>query len=487
MRGKNKKSTTAKIVLGMALGLGFALNPIPKAGAQTVNDAAGLSMPLDNSLASARSAAFASSFVAVADDGSALFWNQAGLGTLSSGELSLHHQAWVGNTNLETLLVALPLEGLGGIGVAAHFVDYGSFEGRDSAGTPMAPATANRIALEGGWGYSLTRELSAGLGLRYSQENLAGNSYRFISTGGGLLFRVSRDWNLGLAFNGLGENGNQGLLPWAVHLGGAFTPELSRDLRLVVSGAGSLEAGGISRIQAGAEAVFEGRYAVRAGYQFDLVDNQWEGLNGLTLGAGYRWEVLSLDYAFLPMGDLGTSHRLSLSYHFGSPASAHGASPSSSSQPELKNVNAPGDKDSALAGAASPSPAIQAPSFEGKPPAGPSANVTEGASAAAIQAEGGDDLEIQFKLSPNTLKQGKDLEQQGRYQEALDLYIRTIHEDQKNLLAWWGLGNIYIRLGRKDYAVHCFEEVLKIKPEAAGLRAWLEKYRSLPVPTPGTR
>jgi tetratricopeptide (TPR) repeat protein len=97
---------------------------------------------------------------------------------------------------------------------------------------------------------------------------------------------------------------------------------------------------------------------------------------------------------------------------------------------------------------------------------------------ASSPVDSGDDLEIQFKLAPDTLKQGKELEQQGKYPEAIGLYTQVIQNDQKNLLAWWGLGNIYFRLGRRDYAAHCFEEVLKINPKMAGLAEWLKKYKS---------
>ncbi len=445
--------------------------------AQSLTDAARLSIPLDNDLASARSAAFASAFVAVADDGSALFSNPAGLGALASGELSLHHQVWVGDTSLETLMIALPLENLGGLGVAVHYVNFGSFEGRDSLGNTEPSLSANRIALEGGWGMSLLRNFSVGLALRASQENLAGNLYQFFSLDGGLLFRLSPEWKIGLAFEGLGENGSQGDLPFALRGGTSFSPDLSRDWRLLVSGAGSVEAGGLSRLQTGVEAVYAGHYALRAGYQWDLVDNQLGGLNGLTLGVGYSWEGLSLDYAFLPMGDLGTSHRFSLSYHFGISSSAGRTASTDLSVPKANSGT-----ESLPPSAASASPALP---FNPKTSASISADASNAPPTASSPADSGNDLEIQFKLAPDTLKQGKELEQQGKYPEAIGLYTQAIQNDQKNLLAWWGLGNIYFRLGRRDYAVHCFEEVLKINPNMPGLTAWLKTYKSAPPARPG--
>src|SRR5579872_7367462 len=110
--------------------------------AQTVNDVAGVSMPLDNALGPARSAALGSAFVAVADDGAALFWNPAGLGNLGSGEMSLHYQTWIADTNQDTLLMALPMPGLGALGLAANYVNDGSFPGRDATGSPTAAFSA---------------------------------------------------------------------------------------------------------------------------------------------------------------------------------------------------------------------------------------------------------------------------------------------------------------------------------------------------------
>ena len=284
--------------------------------AQTVNNSASLSIPMDNDLDSARSAVLGPAYVAVADDGAALFWNPAGLGQLSSGELSLHYQDWISQTSLDTLLVALPMPGWGGVGLAAHYMDYGTFAGRDASGTPTASFSADRIALEGGWGYPLDETLSIGLGTRASQQNLAGNNYTDLSFDGGLLYRASTELTLALAFSGLGESGAQGDLPFTLNMGVAYRPELSRDWALLLCGAGSIEQANLTGLQTGAEAVYQGHYALRAGLRIDFVDNQWDGFSGLTLGAGYRLEGLSIDYAFLPMGELGTSNLISLSYHF---------------------------------------------------------------------------------------------------------------------------------------------------------------------------
>ena len=456
--------------MALALVLGFTGNPAVQA--QTINSTSNISIPLDNTLDSARSAGLASASVAVADDGSALFENPAGLGRLRTGELSLHHQIWLADTSQDTLLVALPLPGLGGMGIAAHYVDYGSFEGRDSTGTPMPSFSAQRIALDGGWGYQTTHELSLGLAIRVSQQSLAGNSYSFVTADGGLLFQPNKTLGLGVAFQGVGQSGGMGNLPLALNLGAAYRPVLSKDWGFLLAGQGTLENGGVNRLKAGTEAVYQGSYALRAGYQFDFADNQWEGLSGLTLGAGYQWKDLALDYAFLPMGDLGTSHRISLSYRFpsGTTAVSKGSGTAVLPTPAPSHVLQLGLPVAPVTG---PAPVL------------PFGEETA-SSASHHPGEERDGLGGQIHLPADTLQQGKELEKQGRYVEAIHLYIQAVQENQKNLLAWWGLGNAYYRLGLKEYAGQCFEQVLRIKPDAMGLRDWLNKYKAASLTsTPG--
>ena len=55
---------------------------------------------------------------------------------------------------------------------------------------------------------------------------------------------------------------------------------------------------------------------VRAGYQWDMDNNDITGFRGLTAGLGIRWEEWRLDYAFIPDGGLGSSQTVGFSYFF---------------------------------------------------------------------------------------------------------------------------------------------------------------------------
>jgi len=40
------------------------------------------------------------------------------------------------------------------------------------------------------------------------------------------------------------------------------------------------------------------------------------GLSNFSAGLGFRFKQMSIDYAFIPMGDMGITHRLSINYRF---------------------------------------------------------------------------------------------------------------------------------------------------------------------------
>ena len=61
--------------------------------------------------------------------------------------------------------------------------------------------------------------------------------------------------------------------------------------------------------------------ALRAGYQMSFPNRELGNMAGLSMGIGYSiTRSITVDYALLPAGDLGRSHRLSLTLKFNSPA-----------------------------------------------------------------------------------------------------------------------------------------------------------------------
>ena len=74
---------------------------------------------------------------------------------------------------------------------------------------------------------------------------------------------------------------------------------------------------GVNTLQMGVEDVVHEFLSLRAGYRAVYADTQILGLTGLSVGLGLQIQNLGIDYAYLPYGDLGTTHRISLNYAFG--------------------------------------------------------------------------------------------------------------------------------------------------------------------------
>src|SRR5438445_6968526 len=66
----------------------------------------------------ARAVGMGGAFVAVADDASSLYWNPAGIARLSQSEAIFHHANWIADMNFNFGGVAVPIEGLGTVGIS---------------------------------------------------------------------------------------------------------------------------------------------------------------------------------------------------------------------------------------------------------------------------------------------------------------------------------------------------------------------------------
>jgi hypothetical protein len=305
------------MIMRTALAWMVCLAALASPGFSTAKTVAGLANPLDNTGGSARAVAMGSAFVGVADDSSALLWNPAGLAGLQNTELALHHNSWLAGIVQETAVIGVPLGMWGGLGLSGNYVGYGSLPGYDDTGVQLADYSANRYGFGLGWGKEFLKGLSAGISVKGTMQTFAGDSYSGLSTDLGALWSPSPDLRLGLAYSGLGTTIDGHSPASALRVGGSYRLNLARSNQLLLAASGALEPRGVNRVQVGGEDVLYSLLALRAGYQFSLANNQINGISGLTLGAGFLYRGFTLDYAYLPYGDLGTAQRVSAGYKFG--------------------------------------------------------------------------------------------------------------------------------------------------------------------------
>jgi hypothetical protein len=309
-------------------------------------------LPLQQSGGTARAMGMGSAVVGVNQGSASLLWNPAGLGNMSAKEVSLHHNSGLGGTIQEIGVVGTPLgavegEGKGGAfgGIAASlgYVNYGSFAGADEVGRAEGYYRAGDYSASLGWGKELLPGVAAGVAVKGNRSSFGGSAYNTYSGDIGVLWNATPSLNLGAGYNNLnfggGTGGNAMAGGWRVGAG------WNANKRWLLAASTELQDNAMSRLQLGTEFLvgnideMSNVLALRGGYQVSFPSRQLGALAGLSMGIGYSvTRSITVDYALLPGGDLGTSHRLSLTLKFNSPGKATkvAAAPAPAPKPEAK-------------------------------------------------------------------------------------------------------------------------------------------------------
>ena len=399
---------------------------------QVISPDAALVTPLSALGASARADAMGGAFTGVAADDSALFFNSAGLSGLSNARISLNHNSYLASTFEETLLVGLPAGDLGGFAGALQYVFWGALDARDSFGVDQGTYDDNDIALSVGWGKEWAKGFSLGAALYGTQQKIVDSLYSSLSGQIGLLWTPLDDLRLGLVYDGFGTPVLGQTLASDLKAGMSDLFHLGSDKTLLLALSGFYEPNGVSRIQSGVEAGFQKNYFLRMGYQLPLSDNQVPGFTNFSAGAGIRLGSLNLDYAFVPYGDLGTSHRISLSYDFPNPT---------------------------------PVPVKSVTVFVTPVPT-PTPVITPGPAKSSVK--------VLFEVPANAATTVTDFETAALIQK----YEAATQANPQDSEAWHNLGLAYWKAGKIPLAVQCLEQAYRLNPADVKLKAWLDQYQA---------
>jgi tetratricopeptide (TPR) repeat protein len=379
---------------------------------------AGQAFALQQAGAGARAMALGSAAVAIGDPDSALFWNPAGLAGADGNRIALHHNAWLAGVMQESLSETYPAGGWGVLGFSQNYVDFGSFESRDDQGRPGSGFSANRLGLGLGWGRRFAKALDLGLGFKGAREVLADQQYNALSADLGVAYSPMPGLRLAGAYNNIGNPVGGNTQASGLFVGAAYQRDLGAALLINLAAGTAVEPQGVNRVQVGAELSILRSLCLRGGYLLNLQDSSAASLDGLTLGSGFSYRSLQVDFAWLSLGDLGASQRVSLAWHFSPP-------------PE----------SSAAVDQAPPSPKPVVP-------------------------------QIHFQVLSEGYTQGRELQSAGKFNEALAAYRKAIAADSQDLESWKGMGEIYGQMGKTDYARQCYREVLRQAPDDKDAAPW---------------
>lgn len=265
--------------------------------------------------ANARAVGMGGAYTALAVDSNALLYNPAGLARVRSSEATFMHNQYAQGIGQQYIGVALKR----GLGFQFNYASLGNVP-RTTISQPSG--TGGRLnvsdtSLGAGYGRELTPDLAIGGGLKYITESLGDVSVSGYAVDLGGLYRMPevRGLTLGASLLNLGPavkfDSTSEKLPTTLRLGSAYAWRLPRnDLTFGFDITKSVL--DKVRLGLGAETLIDDQFAVRAGF----TTRQDAGL-GLSFGLGWKGRKLGADYAIVPMGELGNTHRISVTLRWG--------------------------------------------------------------------------------------------------------------------------------------------------------------------------
>jgi hypothetical protein len=259
-----------------------------------------------------RASAMGESFTGLSDDVSALYWNPAGLGQLRGHHFALSHQEWFAGIRDEVGHLALPL-GDGAFGLGLLYTGEEDVYYWDAEQQEFKTFDAWSALLTAGYGCRVGDNYELGLSLTgLCQDLLFETGYGGAADIGGVAHFVDGALNIGAVLRHLGlmsVSGQIENLPIEGAVGACYRLDMFRF---------TLDAvfpmlDNSPNFRAGVEFQPVDMLALRVGYRSGPVDLPGLGLlAGLCTGIGITIGDFGLDYAFVPYGDLGMTHRVGL-------------------------------------------------------------------------------------------------------------------------------------------------------------------------------
>ncbi|MFC1717535.1 PorV/PorQ family protein [Candidatus Poribacteria bacterium] len=305
----------------------------------------------------ARSTGMGEASVAVAGDVSSIYWNPAGLFQIQGSQLSAMHMEWLDDIRYEWVGYAQPLASWGTIAADVSYVHMGDIvrtlesatEGYEENGIVTAADVAGRVAFAS----KVYRGVVVGASFQMLQskvdfenvtkERMDDRTAKSTAIGIGVLYDTPvPNLSAGCSFQNLGSQTEAFIskkepLPFAFRMGAAYktvvrgwkseqpkeeeTEEpIDSDVNLdrtpgTLVAAMDLDfpADNSPGIRMGLEYQFGNGIAVRGGYRTGTGLDFSDGFSG---GMGYTTATYQVNYALVPYGDIGNTHRISFTIRF---------------------------------------------------------------------------------------------------------------------------------------------------------------------------
>ena len=254
-------------------------------------------------------------FCAIADDGSAIYWNPAGLGGIELHEFYVMYSMLTLDRTHNFLSYTNPHGKYGTIGVGILNFGVSNIDGRDNLGQPTGEFSDDEFAFQLAYGRSFYSLFSIGGGVKYIYQSLADYHASGYGFDFGALVNLRELMHLGFSISNIGgalkwntASDCKDEIPSTMRAGAAFfLPGLPITLALDWEKTGHLS----ERVIFGGEYWFNRALGIRVGYYEQICA-------GASLRLGQLPKGLQFDYAYAQddVLDENPAHRFGVSIRF---------------------------------------------------------------------------------------------------------------------------------------------------------------------------
>ena len=319
MKMENKKMMNGKVVVTL-LALALAL-PASLEAAFSNKDAGTRGGQFLKLPVGAKAIGMGEAATAVADDANAIFYNVAGIARLDKKSGEYMFSKYVESTSYHWVGFAMPVsEKIGSVGLGFQYFSAGDIDETDIRASKVGTFSPSDLAVNLAYArHVFSDKHSLGLNLKIINSKIK-ESASTVAIDLGAQCEQMMDGKL--------------LLGFAVqNLGGSlkFESESSKLPILIKLGTGY-------KVQENWTAAFDlifpeddsPNFAIGTDYKYKIQNDmslsgragynnrgaRVDGFNGITIGFGFNYQIATLDYAWMPLGDLGSTHRISVGVKF---------------------------------------------------------------------------------------------------------------------------------------------------------------------------
>lgn len=272
----------------------------------------------------ARAAAMGGAYSAISEEASAVYWNPAGLIQIPKLSAIFMRAQYLDKISYQYAAYAHRLSYDSVIAGSIMLTDIGSITETDISGNTLGSFTPSDQVYTLSYSKAILEfsdkdiDVSIGVSAKYLKSKIVNSAKAYAADVGVMTYNFSDiPYRLGVTATnmggGLSYDRESNPIPLTFKLGAAVNPFRN----LLVATDVVMPKQNSPSVRLGAELATTPneltRLCVRAGLDTQRLRDD---IGGFSMGVGATMHFFSLDYAFVPMGELGSTHRISLTFDF---------------------------------------------------------------------------------------------------------------------------------------------------------------------------